>query len=263
VGKKSQCGQYPIHKTVETKRSVEVITKITEEYKEGLNKCFNGDLPINVAINNHNYIATILFLVAMSPQSMLAKNECGQYPIELLMINEYPNDSIYDLINTHKDCMKRFPGFNVAFARYYEDMLSRFIDMYCIESFDIAYDVYHLITNMVSKSSNDKVAVHCLSCEENYKKTTNKIYGQCDDSSSIMRKINDINEKIDGLSNNIDEKMHDFTERINMVENNIDEIRNERDRFFACDDSIKNQLTQMTELVNSLKSAVIHDHSRT
>ena len=33
-------------------------------------------------------------------------NICGQYPIELLMINEYPNDAIYGLINIHKDGMK-------------------------------------------------------------------------------------------------------------------------------------------------------------
>ena len=268
---KDSDGWYPIHKAVETKRSVEVITKITEEYKEGLNKCFNGDLPIHVAINNHYDIATILFLVENYPQSMIAKNECGQYPIELLMVHDYPYDAIYDLINTHKDGMKQFPWSNVVFAHYYEDMRYRFVENCFVDHLDIASHVYDLLSSMVNESNNDEENGHTLISKRNRVQSTDGIDKQSDDSSSIERKIDEKNEKNDALSialntmidqmSNIDKKMQELTERIITVEHNIDEIRNERDRFFACDDSIKNQLTQMTEFVNSLKSTVIHDHS--
>jgi hypothetical protein len=63
---KYKCGQFPIHKAIEKNCSVEVITKITEYYKKGLYKRFNGDLPIHVAISNRYDSAILICLVENS-----------------------------------------------------------------------------------------------------------------------------------------------------------------------------------------------------
>ena len=253
AGKKSQCGQYPIHKAVESKLSVEVITKITEDYKDGLNKTFKGDLPLHVAIKLHYDIALLETFVKKSPQSLLAKSQCGHYPIELLVIHDYPHDAICVLLNNHKDGMKLFQCSKLT--QYYKDMLSCFKGMYYIEYSFIANTVCDSLTNLISETSNELTimisetsndAVKRLGSTRNRDQSTDAIDEQSDDSSSIERKMDDLNGEIHALSialysmndqmSDINKNVQELTEKVNMVENHIDEIRNERDGFVQVND---------------------------
>ena len=281
-------GQYLIHKAIGKKLSFEVIKKIVSAYKDGLTKEFNDDLPLHIAMNKNYDCKAILYLIEKYPQSMTVRNKLGHYPIELLMANKYPTYIVVECIDAFRESMKLLSWSSIVFHQIYKDMLARYVDQYSRIHLGLTNYVCKQLSAMINENINDEVNDQILRSLRNRDQSTDGIDKQSDDSfcierktddlnenidkqsdesSSILRKIDDINEKIDALSivlnsmndqmSNIDNNVQELTERINMVENNIDEIRNERDTFFACDDSIKNHLTQMTEFVNLLKSTVI------
>ena len=251
--------------------SFEVIKKIANAYEAGLSKEFKDDLPLHIAMNQNYDCKAILYLIEKYPQSMTVTNQLGQYPIELLMANKYPTYIVCECLHVFRESIQLFSWSSILFCQTYKDMLARFVDHYSSNHLGLTNYVCKQLSAMVNESSNDEEDGQTLGSTRNREQSTDGIDEQSDDSSSVVRKIDDINIKIDALSialnsmndqmSNIDKNMHELTDRIIVVENNNDEMRNERDRFFACDDSIKHQLTQMTEFVNSLKSTVIHNHS--
>ena len=168
-------GWYPIHKAIEKKCSLEVITKLIDVYEDGLSKEFKGDLPLHIAMNQNYDCKAILYLIEKYPQSMTVTNQLGQYPIELLMANKYPTYIVCQCLHVFRESMKLFSWSSIIFHQTYKDMLARFVDQYSSTHLGLTNYVCKELSAMVNESSNDEEDGQTLSSTRNRDQSTDSI----------------------------------------------------------------------------------------